>query len=123
MPEVKDVLGSQGSWDVRVYYTDGTSEMMPTAHKAFWRPGNPPRYERGGPDDVTWDKYRSLPRYPAHVALLKQAKRVVVTTDDFDPVTLAYRRTDYVGVYDIDDIKVDDAGMSYRFVNRLRWPR
>jgi len=32
----KDITGSQGSWEVRVDYADGTSQMLPTAHKEFW---------------------------------------------------------------------------------------
>jgi len=55
--------------------------MLPTAHKEFWKGKH---YERGGPDDVTWKQYSSRPRYPKHIELLHQTKRVVVTYDHFD---------------------------------------
>jgi hypothetical protein len=117
MPVVKKIVGSQGSWDVRVFYTDGTTEIMPTAHKEFFK-GD--RYERGGPDDVTWKQYTSRPRYQKHVELLKQTKRVAVTFDHFDHDAGIWHRDGYSGAFDIDDIKANDAGLSFRFVNRLK---
>jgi len=59
------------------------------------------------------------PRYPKHIELLHQTKRVVVTYDHFDHKAGIWHRDGYSGVYDIDDIKADDAGMSFRFVNRV----
>jgi hypothetical protein len=119
MPVVKKkgIRGAQGSWDVVVTYTDGTKQTLPTAHKFFWKGRN--RYERGGPDDPTWEYYRAQPRFPDHVALLKQTKRVAVTIDDFDRNSGLWQRKDYVGVFDIDDITVDGTDMSFRFVDRL----
>jgi hypothetical protein len=115
--KVKRITGSQGSWDVRVTYTDGTSQMLPTAHKEFWK-GD--RYERGGPDDVSWKHYSSRPRFQKHVELLHQTKRVAVTFDHFDHAAGIWHRDGYSGVFDIDDIKVDDDGMSFRFVRRVQ---
>ena len=48
MTTVKAMRGSQGSWDVEVTYADGNKEILPTAHRYFWRVDRAgPYYQRG----------------------------------------------------------------------------
>jgi|SRR6516164_4801101 hypothetical protein len=113
---VKSIRGSQGKWDVDVTYSDGSRETLPTAHRYFWKGGDV--YHRGDPD-ISWPIFRDKPQFEEHVNLIKEKRRVVVTTDDIDEATGMFKRTGYVGVFDVDGISVTKDGLTFRFVRRL----
>ena len=116
---VKRLRGSQGSWDVEVTYADGSKEVLPTAHQLFWKVDqNGPYYQRG-PADLSWEGFRQNAKFADHVAFLDAKKRVVLTTDDIDEVTGLFKRTGYVGVFDIAEVSLGENGLFFRFVRRL----
>jgi hypothetical protein len=113
--------GTQGSWNVEVTYADGTKEVLPTAHRLFWKVDRDGPYFQRGPSDVGWQHYTGRKKkFAAYMELLKAKKRVVVTNDDFDMETGFAKRTGYVAVYDVADISLDADGLFYRFVNRIK---
>ena len=85
MKTVKKFTGSQGSWEVRVDYTDGTKEVLPCAHK----------YHLDGLcyNDPWSDELRALPRYQRHIDLIREKRKVVLTTDDTPAEGPRFKRT------------------------------
>jgi len=56
LPRVKTLWGSQGSWDVEVTYVDGSKEVLPTAHRLFWKVDQTGPYYQRGPADLSWER-------------------------------------------------------------------
>jgi hypothetical protein len=119
LPPVKTIRGSQGSWDVEVTYADGSKEVLPTAHRYFWKVDQTGPYYQRDPADASWSGFRQHAKFADHVALLNAKKRVVLTTDDINEAAGVFKRTGYVGVFDIADFSLDESGLFFRFVRRL----
>jgi hypothetical protein len=119
MKRVKKLSGMQGSWLVNVTYDDGSTERLPTAHAYFWVHGQPPHYQRRLGD--VGSTGRDTKKFTDYIDALKAKKRVVLTKADIDEATAPFERADYLGVFDVDDIKLSDDSLSFRFVRRLSW--
>jgi hypothetical protein len=111
MKTVKKFTGSQGSWEVRVDYTDGTKEILPCAHK----------YHLDGLcyNDPWSDELRALPRYQRHIDLIREKRKVVLTTDDTPVEGPRFKRTGYIAVFSIADFVEDADGMRFRLTERF----
>jgi hypothetical protein len=119
LPLVKTIRGTQGSWDVEVAYADGSKETLPTAHKHFWKVDHGGPYYERGPTDVSWANFSQNPKFAPHLALLNEKWRVVLTTDEIDEAAGLFKRTGYVGVFDIAEVSVGENGLFFRFLRRL----
>jgi hypothetical protein len=117
MKRVKKLRGMQGSWLVDVTYDDGSVERLPTAHAYFWASGK--EYHRGLGDVGSTGFFKDTKKFTDYIDALKAKKRVVLTKDDIDEAAHHFERTDYLGVFDVDDIKLSDNSLSFRFVQRL----
>ena len=119
LPVVKKIRGSQGSWDVEVIYADDSKETLPTAHKYFWKVDQAGPYYQRGPADASWANFQQNGKFADHVVLLNAKKRVVLTTDDINEASGLWKRTGYVGVFDIAEVSLGENGLFFRFVGRL----
>jgi hypothetical protein len=55
------------------------------------------------------------------VAAIKEKGRVVLTDDESTGGTpCSFKRTRYIGVFNVAHVTVDDQGLKFRFVQRLR---
>jgi hypothetical protein len=118
-PPVKKIRGCQGSWDVEVTYADGSKETLPTAHQYFWKVDQAGPYYQRDAADASWAGFQQNAKFADHVALLNAKKRVVLTTDDINEGTGLWKRTGYVGVFDIAEVSLSENGLFFRFVRRL----
>jgi hypothetical protein len=114
---VDTIKGSQGAWKVTVEYTDGEKEVLPCAHDSFWQAGN--HY------CDPWEAVRHLwqtRKFQEFAALLRDKKRVVVTASNIHPTISRVNkhklnRTGYRGgVFSIDNVQINDVGVSFDFV-------
>ena len=118
MKTVKKLTGMQGSWLVNVTYDDGSTERLPTAHAYFWSSGN--QYQRRSGDVGSNGFFRDNPKkFAEYIEALKANKRVVLTKDDIDEATAHFKRADYQGVFDVEDITLSGDSLRFRFVRRL----
>jgi hypothetical protein len=116
--------GRRGSWQIPVSWDNGTTQILPCVHLAFCkfdkggsRYHDPLQWEEGSPEDALhhW-------RMVDQLRLLEETRRVIVTTD-YNPENKqglgAFKRSGYVGAYDIDNIIVDTAsGIRFDIVRR-----
>jgi hypothetical protein len=111
--------GSQGSWEATAVYPDRSQEVLACGH-AHWVKGGP-----GGlyySDPWTPELMRTN-RFAKHVELLRSKNRVIITSDEINEAggrgAGYFKRTGYQGIFTIDGLIVDDAGMRFRLIARI----
>jgi hypothetical protein len=109
--------GRQGGWLVEVKWEDGTTELLPTAHKRFY--------------DFSTKTYRrtdnSMEQFNGKLTSWKerihQTHKVVLTDDEWgDDVAAPPKRKGYLGVFDIDELESEGSGAthSFKIINRYQ---
>lgn len=105
--------GQQGDSLVDVTI-NGRTEKLPSAHKYFMHGLN---YNR---PDVGW---LSIPgKGPRWLDAITRSTRVVLTDDEITLRSgrpIRAKRTGYIAIYAIDDLKIDSDGIHFRFVERI----
>ena len=111
----KKIIGTQGSWTVKVTWEDGTEQELPTAHLRFlnWERGE---YHRDGHDLSSMQGHPG--KYAPYCAALQQTRKVVITRDDWHGESCT--RTGYIDVWDIEDLRLEDSQLSFTLTERLR---
>ena len=116
---MKDIKGSQGSWEAEVPYDDGTKEKLACLHKYFTHPW--PQYHD------PWTGVGRDTKFANHVALIRDKRRVILTDDDINEskgrgegfFQRKPKPHGYLGVCEIKDFVFDDTGMHLVFADRL----
>lgn len=108
MTEVMKAIGTRGSWFAVV-----EREALPCVHKYWWRNGF---YNDTG--------LRPSQKTNELVEAIRNVKKVILTDDEINPGagdggTIVFNRVGYIAVYSVDDIEFDDAGLRFRFKDRL----
>lgn len=98
-------IGKRGSW----FATVG-GELLPCVHQHWFQPG--PKYEDPGVEvgNPIWDEF---------IEELKKTGKVIVTSDDPAPGTGAFRRTGYIAIWSIDNVRVEEGCLRFCFIERL----
>jgi hypothetical protein len=115
-PRTARCKGSQGQWQATVTYNDGTQEILPCVHSFFWRAGRH-FHDPWTPEWFTKTKFKK------HVALIKEKMRVIVTDSDVDPRKVrivgrghgAIKRLGYKGIFTIENLVINEQGVSFDF--------
>ena len=107
--ETKKAKGSRGSWFAVV---DG--ETLPCVHEYWWVRGDKTRRY----NDVG---LRPSPHTDAFVDEIRNKGRVILTNDQpTSPDSPApFTRTGYIAVWTVEDVQFDEAGLRFRFVDKL----
>ncbi|MCP4386305.1 MAG: hypothetical protein GY798_33670 [Hyphomicrobiales bacterium] len=105
MPKVR-ASGARGSWFAKV-----EGETLPCVH-AHWFRGD--RYD--DPQLRPGD-----PKSEELTAALRASGRAILTNDEPTDGAdgIEFKRTGYIAVFSVDDIELDQAGLRFRFVERL----
>jgi len=102
-----------------VTYPDGHQEELACVHQYYWKGGASGPYY----DDPWTPELRQTPKFAKHVELIRSIGRVILTTDKINEAKNRgegfFERTGYVAVFSIDGFVVDDAGMRFRFTERI----
>src|SRR3546814_4866977 len=85
--------GRQGSW-----LAEWDGEQLPCVHKR-WTKGTWPEYVDPGVDD--------RPEWVPFVTALSDGKKALLTTSDIPEDGEPWRRSGYVAVYAIDDVRIE----------------
>ncbi len=103
--ESRKAVGQRGSWFAEV---DG--ELLPCSHKHWFQPSG--EYNDPGVEEGTkiWDDF---------IGALKATSKTILTTDNVSPDERQFERTGYIAVFAIDDVRVEDGCLRFRFVDRL----
>src|SRR6266516_4005242 len=134
-----DIRGARGDWHATVRWNDGTTERLPVGHKSYWCDGG--TYH----DPLEWgptpkdgpQRALASSRMQRWVEAARKTKKVVLQLDGINdgPAEIVgstigaqltmkmpegpwFRRLDYIGVYDIDDVIFDENGLRFKFLNR-----
>ena len=112
------IKGSQGSWEVSTRFG-----KLPCVHQYYWRVDEHGPYYHD-PRAIP-DGYAHGAKFEKHIALIRSAKKVVLTEDVINKnhsegADGFFSRVDYVGIFEIDDVTLDDDGLQFRFVRRLQ---
>lgn len=108
MTEVKRASGTRGSWFAIV-----DREALPCVHKHWWCNGS-----------YNDPELRPSPKADQLVEAIRNVKKVILTADDVlsgagDGGETGFTRAGYIAVYSVDDVEFDEAGLRFRFVERL----
>ena len=121
----KKIRGLQGQWKAEVTWEDGSKELLTCVHQKLCKGGGASfRYE----DPNGWidvNNKRRDKQFAEQVGMLQSKQRVVVTVDKVNegkPYGDGYfTREDYLGVFDIADLRFDDNGrLAFRFTKDYR---
>ncbi len=101
--------GKRGSW-----FATWQKENLPCVHEEWYnhKQGGLPFYLDPGVKlgEKQWDDF---------IDALKNKKRVILTRDEYtEPKN--FKRSDYQGIFDIDNIAIDDAGLRFDFIKRIK---
>lgn len=93
--------GSQGSWEVSTRFG-----KLPCVHQYYWRVDERGPYYHD--PRATPDGYAHGAKFEKHIALIRSAKKVVLTEDVINKnhsegADGFFSRVDYVGIFEIDD--------------------
>ncbi len=121
------ITGSIGKWTAKVRYigTDAPpTETLPCLHKRYWKAGS--QYYEDPDASVTNPEsyiYREASKFAELFDLLKLKQRIVLTndivTEDRNRAEGRFEREGYVGVYDVDNVTLDERGLRFRPVKRI----
>src|SRR5690348_15743169 len=97
-------IGERGSWFAVV---DG--RRIPCAHKYWWK-GRSHYLDPGAkPGERQWDEY---------IEALRQGKEAILTNDDLLP-NGTFKRTGYIALFEIDDIRITNEGLEFGFKKKI----
>lgn len=106
----KKAIGRRGSWFAAI----GDEPALPCVHKHWMR-----RLDYDDPfadmRDPVWQEF---------VAAIMDRRQVILTQDEVTPSGAegkppGFRRLGYVASYGVDDVRIEDTHLKFRFVKRL----
>lgn len=116
-PKWISIKGHAGQWSAEGRWDDGSKEILPCVHQCYWRTEERGSYYHDPLDGLSMQD----PKVLKHFEQLRTANRVILTSDDVDETKQGggrFRRTGYVGVFDIAELEVDRQGYRFRFSKR-----
>jgi hypothetical protein len=112
---VSNIKGSQGSWEVSTPFG-----KLPCVHQYYWRVDERGPYYHD--PRATPDGYAHGAKFEKHIALIRSAKKVVLTEDVINKNHSegADGFFSRIGIFEINGVTLDDDGLQFRFVRRLQ---
>ena len=102
---MRKAIGKHGSWFATI---DG--EQLPCVHQHWFSSSleyEDPGVEVGNP---VWDEF---------IQELKRTGKAILTSDNPAPGSGSFKRTGYIAVWSIEDVRVEEGKLRFRFVDRL----
>jgi hypothetical protein len=105
---LKKATGERGSWFATV---DG--ERLPCVHRHWWKNGRycDPHVQVG---EKKWDEF---------IAALISGKKAILTNDEpwngSGPFIRRSGKEAYIALWDIEDVRVEDGKLTFRFARRV----
>ncbi len=111
MKRWKSIKGSQGAWNAKVEYDDGSTEVLACVHDRFWREGRQYHDPWNGGD------MRQSKKFQDHIDLMRSKGRVIMTSNKMDVNRArgagAMKRLGYRGIFNIENFTCDDRGIRF----------
>jgi hypothetical protein len=106
-----EAKGSRGSWFATL--PDGTA--LPCVHR-HWRKGMEYDDPFTVPGDPVWDEF---------IAAIDRERRVILTDDEVlaeatEQTPPDFRRSGYIAVFAVEDVRVEGRHLRFRFAKRLQ---
>jgi hypothetical protein len=110
------IAGQAGRWSAVVTYPDGQQEELGCVHQHFFKGM---QYSQPAPAKLNIAT-RGLNEYRRCVDLIKAKGLVIITVDSFDDRRPlgdgSFKRTGYVGVFEVTNLIEDEKGFSFDLV-------
>ena len=97
--------GQQGSW-----FATWEGERLPCVHER-WTRGTWPEYADPGVDE--------RPEWEPFVLALQRQRKALLTTSEMPEDGGPWRRSGYTAIFEIDDVRVEERVLRFKFTKRL----
>ena len=107
MPVNRKAIGKRASW-----FAEVESEELPCVHKHWWVPDRTKReyFDPGLLPSPFNDDFADR---------IRKANKVILTSDDRNERTGTFTRTGYIAVWTVADVEFSDAGLKFKFVDKI----